>query len=106
MRCLAGEIAAMALGDREDGRIKWQSDGLVRVLIGRLLPQGSAERQTPAGRSDFGMRWQNASARHRHDLPNPGACLSIYMRPSAAPNVVPSRSAGQSRPNPGGPFGG
>ena len=63
----------MALGDREDGWIKWQSDGRVSVLIGRLLPQGSAERQTPAGRSDFGMRWQNASARHQPDLPVPPA---------------------------------
>ena len=40
----------MVVRRKQDPRLKWNSDGTVRVLIGKVLPLGSAVQQTVAGR--------------------------------------------------------
>ena len=47
---LAEKIAKLILLRREDERLKWYDDGRVRILIGKVLPDGSAVTQTLAGR--------------------------------------------------------
>ncbi len=51
VRPLAEEVARLILaGDRQDSRVTWRPDGRLRVNIGRILPEGSAVRETLAGR--------------------------------------------------------
>lgn len=50
VRLLAEEIAKLILLRQEDYRLKWYDDGRVRVLVGKVLPDGSAVTQTLAGR--------------------------------------------------------
>jgi hypothetical protein len=47
---LADEIARLIVTKAEDARLKWYDDGRVRVLIGKIIPAGSAVRQTLEGR--------------------------------------------------------
>ena len=47
---LAEEVASAICQRRDDQRLKWHEDGRVRVLIGKVLPDGSAVAQTLAGR--------------------------------------------------------
>jgi hypothetical protein len=47
---LAQEVANLILRQQEDGRPRWYEDGRVRVLVGKVLPGGSAAAQTLAGR--------------------------------------------------------
>jgi hypothetical protein len=47
---LAEEVAGLILRHQEDERLWWYEDGRVRVLIGKVLPDGSAVAQTLAGR--------------------------------------------------------
>jgi hypothetical protein len=44
------EIAGLIVDRQQDSRLKWNSDGSVRVLIGKILPSDSAENQTLQGR--------------------------------------------------------
>lgn len=50
VRPLAEEIASLIVSRKEDDRLRWYEDGRVRVLIGKVLPEGSAVKQTLAGR--------------------------------------------------------
>ena len=47
---IAEEIVAQIVNRQEDHRLKWYADGRVRVLIGKVLPEGSAVKQTLAAR--------------------------------------------------------
>jgi hypothetical protein len=46
----AEEVASLILHHREDGRLRWYEDGRVRVVVGKVLPKGTAVAQTLAGR--------------------------------------------------------
>lgn len=50
VEALAEEIVALIVSRKEDDRLRWYKDGRVRVLIGKVLPEGSAVKQTLAGR--------------------------------------------------------
>jgi hypothetical protein len=50
VRALAEEVASLILRHQEGGRFRWYEDGRVRVLIGKVFPEGSAVAQTLAGR--------------------------------------------------------
>jgi hypothetical protein len=47
---VAEEIAAAILSGRPDDRVKWDGESHVRLLIGEVLPAGSAVKGTLAGR--------------------------------------------------------
>lgn len=47
---LVEEIAALIVNRQQDERLKWHDDGHVQVVIGKLLPDGSAVKQTLTGR--------------------------------------------------------
>ena len=47
---VAVEIAALIVDRQQDDRLRWDGDGLVRVLIGKVIPSGSAVKQTLEGR--------------------------------------------------------
>ena len=47
---LAQEIAELIVAGRHDERLKWNTDGRVRVLIGKIFPEASAVKQTREGR--------------------------------------------------------
>jgi hypothetical protein len=50
VRPLVEEVARLIVSRQEDDRLRWGADGRVRVLLGKVLPEGSAVRQTLAGR--------------------------------------------------------
>ena len=50
MQPIAEEIAAAILEGRLDDRLKWDGEDHVRLLIGEVLPTGSAVKETLAGR--------------------------------------------------------
>jgi hypothetical protein len=50
VRALAEEVANLILRHQEDDRLRWYEDGRVRVLVGKVLPDGSAATQTLAER--------------------------------------------------------
>jgi hypothetical protein len=50
VRALAEEVASLILHHQEDERLQWSEDGRVRVVVGKVLPDGSAVAQTLAGR--------------------------------------------------------
>jgi hypothetical protein len=50
VRPLAEEVASLILGRAEDDRIHRYEDGRVRVRVGKILPEGSAVKQTLAAR--------------------------------------------------------
>src|SRR5258708_162268 len=47
---LVAEIASLSVNRQEDARLRWQENGTVRVLVGEILPEGSAGKQTLAAR--------------------------------------------------------
>ena len=47
---IAKEIADLILNKQEDNRIKWNTDGSVRVIIGDVIPSKDVFRQTFEGR--------------------------------------------------------
>jgi len=47
---ISEEIACQIVNRQQDQRLKWYADGRVRVLIGKVLPEGSAVKQTLAAR--------------------------------------------------------
>ncbi len=47
---IANEIAQLIIDRRDDERLKWNKDGSVRIQVGKILPAGSAVKQTLAGR--------------------------------------------------------
>lgn len=49
---IAEEIAAAILGGRPDDCLKWNGDYHVRLLIGEVLPVGSAVKETLASRRE------------------------------------------------------
>ncbi len=58
------EIAAAVLADRPDDRLKWDGEDRVRLLIGEVLPVGSAVKETLSGRRKRLRRlWQRLSLR-------------------------------------------
>src|SRR5262245_11833290 len=61
VRALAEEVASLVLHHQEDGRLRWYEDGRVRVLIGKVLPKGSAAKPTLAGR----RKWFREALRQR-----------------------------------------
>ena len=40
------ELIELVASHREDGRLKWYNDGSVRIIVGSVLPEGSAVKQT------------------------------------------------------------
>lgn len=46
---LAEEIFQLIARREGDGRLKWGGDGRVRVLVGKILPEGSVPKQTLEG---------------------------------------------------------
>jgi hypothetical protein len=50
VRALAEQVASRILRQQADGRLLWQEDGRVRVLVGKVLPGGPALKQTLVGR--------------------------------------------------------
>jgi hypothetical protein len=50
VRPLADDIATHVVAHNHDPRLKWYADGRVRVLMGRILPESSAVKQTLAAR--------------------------------------------------------
>jgi hypothetical protein len=47
---LADGVARLIVAGQEDDRLTWNKDGSVRVRVGKILPEGSAVKQTLAGR--------------------------------------------------------
>ena len=47
---IAEEIVAKVINKQQNHRLKWYADGRVRVLVGKVLPGGSAVKQTLAAR--------------------------------------------------------
>lgn len=47
---VAEEIVQLIIDHQEDERLKWNKDGSVRIQIGKILPEGSAVKQTLNGR--------------------------------------------------------
>jgi len=47
---IAEEIVALIDKRQHDGRLKWNADGSVQVVIGKIIPGGSAVKQTLEGR--------------------------------------------------------
>jgi hypothetical protein len=47
---IAEEIVAQIVHRQQDHRLKWYADGRVLVLVGKVLPEGSAVKQTLAAR--------------------------------------------------------
>ncbi len=60
VRPFVEEVARLILLRQEDERLKWYKDGRVRVVVGKVLPNGSAVTQTLAGRR---MRFREAMVR-------------------------------------------
>lgn len=50
MKPLAEDVATVIRSGQPDPRLKWLSDGEVRVLIGKIIPAESAVQQTLAAR--------------------------------------------------------
>ena len=50
VRLLADEIVFLIVSGKEDDRLKWYADDRVQVLVGKILPEKSAVKQTLAGR--------------------------------------------------------
>lgn len=50
IRPVAQEIVQLIIGHTKDDRLRWNKDGSVRVQIGKILPKGSAVKQTLNGR--------------------------------------------------------
>jgi hypothetical protein len=50
VRPLAEEVAGVIVAQQDDERVTWRADGSVKVLIGKVLPKGSAVRETLAAR--------------------------------------------------------
>jgi hypothetical protein len=50
VRRFAEEITQLIVPRKEDPRLKRYADGRVRVLVGKIFPEGSAAKQTLAGR--------------------------------------------------------
>lgn len=50
LAAIAEEIVAQVVNRQQDHRLKWYADGRVRVLVGKVLLEGAAVRQTLAGR--------------------------------------------------------
>ena len=47
---LVEEIVRLVVAKQEDDRLQWREDGSVEVLVGKIIPAGSAVKQTLAGR--------------------------------------------------------
>ena len=47
---LVEEIVESIMAGPQDHRLKWDDDGLVEVLVGKIIPEGSAAKQTLSGR--------------------------------------------------------
>ena len=58
---LAREIAGLIAERKSDERLKCNDDGSVRILIGKILPDGSAAKETVAGRR---KRFRQAIKQH------------------------------------------
>jgi hypothetical protein len=43
---IAHEISELILQNEDDSRLKWNDDGSVRVLIGKILPEEGSPKQT------------------------------------------------------------
>lgn len=77
---IAEEIARFILAKQNDDRLKWYEDGRVRVLVGKVIPEGSAVKQTLADR----RRKLRAGVRRR--LTENGweeAGVNVYRRKAA-----------------------
>jgi hypothetical protein len=49
---LAKEVAGRIVARQDDHRLKWKEDGSVKVLVDKVLPAGSAVKQTLMGRRE------------------------------------------------------
>lgn len=47
---MAEDIVSSIVRHQCDDRLKWNADGSVRIVVGKVLPEGSAVKQTLAGR--------------------------------------------------------
>src|SRR4051794_20946368 len=50
VRPIAEEIVELIVNGQEDGRLQWDGDGSVRVLIGKIIPNERTNKQTLLGR--------------------------------------------------------
>ena len=49
-RPAAEEVVGLVVGRQDNELLKWRPDGSVRILVGKILPAGSAKKQTLEGR--------------------------------------------------------
>jgi hypothetical protein len=47
---IADELVRLVIAGRQDPRLRWRPDGTVRVWVTKILPAGSAAKETLAGR--------------------------------------------------------
>ena len=65
VKALVAEIVELVAAGKYDSRLRWMPDRHVEVLVGRILPSGSAVKQTLAGRRKrFGMLLAEQMGRH------------------------------------------
>jgi hypothetical protein len=75
------EITRLIINRQQDDRLRWRADGTVQVLVGKILPEGSAVKQTLAGRR---KRFRKA--------------LTDRLKAEGWPLVKPPSTFGQSKP--------
>lgn len=57
IRPIAAEVVLLIINRQRDERLKWKKDGSVRIQIGKILPETTAQKQTLAARR---KRFRNA----------------------------------------------
>ena len=76
---LADELVSLILMGQRDDRLKWNTDGSVRLMIGKIIPSDSVVRQTLQGRRKrlnkeveqllASHGWRKVKASHRAEAP-------------------------------------
>jgi hypothetical protein len=99
VRTLAEDVASLIFRHQEDGRLKWHENGRVRVLVGKVLPGGSAVAQTLAGRrkrvrQSLEGRLAAEGWREVGLLKSP--CVGSSQSRPVSPQLLPLTSAGSS----------
>jgi len=76
---MAKEITESIVNHREDPRWRWQKDGSVRILIGKVLPADSAVKQTLEGRR---RRFRQVVEEYLTDSGWPKVRVDVYSAPT------------------------
>ena len=93
VRPMAEEIARLVIDRQEDERLKWYEDGRVRVQIGKILPQGSAYKQTLEGRRRRFRRECRLGPGDRNSRPRRWKRERSWCRADRLRQPLPSRGA-------------